>query len=526
MKSIQTKILTLVIAVVLLVAVIITTISVVYIRNILNTDSDTITESVANSESQKINTYLRDIEYTVNSMKNYVTSTLKQPSDIADKTVRDEYVDYAQETFFAIVNNFKGVVAFYLRFAPEVFDDTKSGFLISKTVEYTALHEIEPTDLTDWENAPYDTVCWFLEAKRNGQATWIDPYQNPEKKTDVISFVVPLFLDSTFVGVAGVDVEFSMVADMVKDISVYDNGFAFLASEDESCVYYSPVSDHMLDKVHTDHGFAQEDRNLANGMKLILHADYSDIQSDSYRMITLIVMIVVLLLAIFIIVTWIITKRIISPLKKLTSAVEMLADGNADIKLDDCKTGDEIGFLAEAFEKTTEKLRGYMTYINELAYKDSLTGIKNRTAYSEAITELDVKMKLGECEPFGIVVADVNGLKITNDKYGHEIGNKLLVKSSKAICDVFKRSPVFRIGGDEFVVILKGEDLKNYAELLCLLDDRLDRTFINVGETSFKVSVARAVAIYDSDTDSSFDDVFNSADKKMYENKKGIKSGS
>ena len=222
----------------------------------------------------------------------------------------------------------------------------------------------------------------------------------------------------------------------------------------------------------------------------------------------------------------IITKRIISPLKKLTSAVEMLADGNVDIKLDDCKTGDEIGFLAEAFEKTTEKLKGYMTYINELAYKDSLTGIRNRTAYSEAITELDVKMKLGECEPFGIVVADVNGLKITNDKYGHEIGNKLLIKSSKAICDVFKRSPVFRIGGDEFVVILKGEDLENYAELLCLLDNRLDRTFINVGETSFKVSVARAVAIYDSDTDSSFDDVFNSADKKMYENKKGIKSGS
>ena len=86
MKSIQTKILTLVIAVVLLVAVTTTVISVVYIRNILNTDSDTITESVANTESQKINTYLRDIEYTVNSMKKDIKKAL-------ERTLKPEFVN-------------------------------------------------------------------------------------------------------------------------------------------------------------------------------------------------------------------------------------------------------------------------------------------------------------------------------------------------------------------------------------------------------------------------------------------------
>lgn len=525
MKSIQTKILTVVISLIVLVALTITAVSVFYIGNILNTDSDIITESVANTESQKINAYLRDIEYTVNSMKNYVISTLKYHSDIADKSVRDAYADSAQDTFFAIVNNFNGVVSFYLRFAPDVFSDTKAGFLVSKTSDCQALHEIPPTDLTDWENQPYDSVCWLSEPKRTGQPTWILPYPNPENEIDVISYVVPLYIDSTFIGVAGVDIAFSKVTDMVSQISVYDNGFAYLSDATDSEIYFSPVGDHMLDKMNTDHGFAEENRSITNGMNLVIHADYSDIQRDSYSMITLIVLIVLFFLAIFIILTWVITKRIVSPLKKLTSAAEMLADGNAEIKLDDCKTGDEVGVLAAAFEKTAEKLRGYMSYINALAYKDSLTGIKNRTAYTEALTELDVKIKLGECEPFGIIVADVNGLKITNDKYGHEVGNKLLIKSSKTICDVFKHSPVFRIGGDEFVVILKGEDLENYAELLSLLDKRLEDTFIHTGESKFKVSVARAMAAYDSESDSSFDDVFNRADKKMYENKNGIKSG-
>lgn len=120
---------------------------------------------------------------------------------------------------------------------------------------------------------------------------------------------------------------------------------------------------------------------------------------------------------------------------------------------------------------------------------------------------------------FAVFVADVNGLKITNDKYGHEVGNKLLVKTAKIICDIFKHSPVFRIGGDEFVAVLTGEDLEKHTALIYELDSRLESTFISVGDTEFNLSAARSVAVYDSSMDASFEDVFNRADKKMYEHK-------
>ena len=518
MKSIHTKFLSVVIAVSLLIALTTTLISFLYTSRILETDSDIITESVANTESLKINSYLRDIEYTVNSMKNYVLSTLKSPEDISDKDARDKYSDMAQDTFSAIVGNFNGIFAFYLRFSPDLYDNT-SGFFMSKTVDNAVMHEIPPTDLTDWENSEYVRICWFSEPKKSGKPTWILPYTNVESETNVVSYVIPIYLDSQFLGVAGVDIEFSKITDMVSEISVYDNGFAYLANDARDNVYFSPVSEHMLDRTHTDHGFAEEHKTLANGMTLVIHADYSDIQRDSYHMTFLMVLAVILFLVIFILITWMLTKRITSPLKKLTSAAEMLADGNAEINLEDCKTQDEVGILATAFEKTADKLRGYMKYISALAYKDALTGIKNRTAYNEVSTELDVNIKLGECEPFGIIVADVNGLKITNDKYGHDVGNKLLMKAAKVICDTFKHSPVFRIGGDEFVVILRGVDLDAHASLICELDERLENTFISVGDTELSVSLARATAIYDSDTDISFDDVFNRADKRMYEHK-------
>ena len=160
-----------------------------------------------------------------------------------------------------------------------------------------------------------------------------------------------------------------------------------------------------------------------------------------------------------------------------------------------------------------------MNYINAIAYKDALTGVKNRTAYNDTVTELDVSIEIGNCEAFAIVVADINGLKKTNDRYGHEIGNRHIIKAAKIICDVFKHSPVYRIGGDEFVVLLRGADFEARHDLLRLMDEQYATASIMAGEETIPVTVARAMEDYDPGLDFSFDDVFNRADKKMYEHK-------
>lgn len=91
---------------------------------------------------------------------------------------------------------------------------------------------------------------------------------------------------------------------------------------------------------------------------------------------------------------------------------------------------------------------GEITYSQ--ARRDELTGLNNRLSYSESLDNLKGDGRLG------IVFADVNGLKVTNDTYGHEEGDKLLKTFALMLIHHFPKENIYRISGDEFVVILKG----------------------------------------------------------------------
>ena len=153
------------------------------------------------------------------------------------------------------------------------------------------------------------------------------------------------------------------------------------------------------------------------------------------------------------------------------------------------------------------------------AYKDGLTGVKNKLAYLEALAELETALENGELTEYGVVVFDVNGLKTINDTLGHEAGDEAIKSGCRIICHQFDHSPVFRIGGDEFVAILKGSDFANRETLL-----EAFRKTINENQKNGDVVVASGLAIYDASTDSSYNDVFKRADEAMYEHKRALKA--
>lgn len=162
-----------------------------------------------------------------------------------------------------------------------------------------------------------------------------------------------------------------------------------------------------------------------------------------------------------------------------------------------------------------EKIRA----ATEIANRDALTGVKNRLAYENAEEVLNEEIKNGTINPFAIAVFDLNNLKETNDRDGHEAGDELLCNASKLICHCFTHSPVYRIGGDEFVVILVGAD---FFDRDCLLE-----TFKKTVKENIKnnqVVVAVGLSDYDFNKDALISNVFDRADSLMYENKKQIKS--
>ena len=159
-----------------------------------------------------------------------------------------------------------------------------------------------------------------------------------------------------------------------------------------------------------------------------------------------------------------------------------------------------------------------LSMANEIARRDELTHTKNKTAYHEMEDELQRQIEEG-CDPFGIVVCDINGLKMINDTEGHKAGDDYIKASCMLICRIYHHSPVFRIGGDEFVVVLRGQDFENRASLLSTLRKQVEEN-IRIGEGPV---VASGLAEYRPVADHSVEDVFNRADSQMYDDKTRLK---
>lgn len=158
--------------------------------------------------------------------------------------------------------------------------------------------------------------------------------------------------------------------------------------------------------------------------------------------------------------------------------------------------------------------------VERLARFDELTGVRNKNAFKEFSSSIEEKLKKDKHYKFGIVLCDMNDLKLVNDTRGHSFGDERIQRTSRMICSVFTHSPVFRIGGDEFVVILIGQDYERREELLNVLkDESYDNKITRSGPV-----VACGLAVYDSEKDGGFSDVFERADKEMYKNKKEVKS--
>ena len=156
--------------------------------------------------------------------------------------------------------------------------------------------------------------------------------------------------------------------------------------------------------------------------------------------------------------------------------------------------------------------------VKEMAYTDPLTGVKNKHAYVEKEDYFDTAIREATVTSFAVVVFDLNNLKKVNDTFGHESGDKYIVKSVNLIKSVFSNMTIFRFGGDEFVVILEGDDYKNRLQLIRKFNKVIER---NIG--TYEPIIAVGLSEFSPNNDNTFRAVFSRADERMYVRKKYLK---
>ena len=490
-------------------------------------------------KAEELNNILGRIEQSTQVMGVLAVSHLDSMESLKEEEYRNTYIAHMRNACYDITVSTEGAIGSYLRLNPEIAG-AKEGFywLIN---ENTGLLEIEPnTDISLYDKDDIEHVGWYYEPVKAGKPMWMDPYENQNIHRNIVSYVLPIYMDGQLIGIIGMDVDWPYITDMVDEIAIYETGYAFLTDENFNIVYsreFAPGTNvagfsnefGALDKselVRNDcvyeldfNGSARTVvfTELSNGKIMAVIAPDSEINAGFLALVLRILAIVLVTGAVFVFLTMQIAKTIIRPLKELDKAAQDIAMGNWNVDLH-IHSDDEVGTLADTLRETVEQLKLKMNYINNLAFTDKLTGIKNSTAYMQeiAFVKNDILQKKAK---FSLFIIDANGLKFINDNYGHELGNELIIKVTQMIAEVFGSEQLYRIGGDEFAVILY-----NGTEAECESYRKQFEEIVMNQKGKIWAAASMGYAVYNEKMDTTYESVFNRADEDMYENKVRMKA--
>ena len=496
-------------------------------------------------EGQKLNDTIDSIQSSVNLFCEMIEGQVSSVDALQDRRFTDELCRQAEKSMGEIAQITHGVCAYYFRTAREI-TDRNDGFFYSKRPGRGFFVKEPLTDLSLFDPADTEHVGWYYEPQAAGHSLWMAPYLNRNLNIYMVSYVVPFFRDGVFWGIAGMDIDFDVVISNVRSIRAYDSGYAFLCSDSGEiychpelkigsnllayCPELAPLPDAFRWETASEaHPCFQYHYNgvgktlsffrLNNGMELLLTASNSEIKAPMVSLFRVMIVVALFLCAAAVLVIIPVSNRITRPLEQLTQAARKIALGDMDVQLPK-PTNDEVGSLTRSFEVTVSSLRQYLDNMRDMAFTDPLTHVKNKTAYNHSMLKLQEELEWGRAA-FGIVMFDLNDLKHINDRYGHERGDEYIVNCCRLICQVFKHSPIFRIGGDEFVALLRGEDLERREELVAQLNKEIDKTRSNQNAWE-RLLIAKGVAVR-SAGDATPDAVFIRADKAMYADKRRMK---
>lgn len=458
------------------------------------------------------------------------------------------YIERVDDVFRSAVSDSAGIVSFYYRINPEISED-KKGFLYTR-ISSASFRKTQLTDLGLYDKSDMEHVGWYYIPLRRGTASWLGPYDNKNLGVKMISYETPIYKANTFLGVMGVDVSYDTLVDMIRDIRIYETDYACLLEPDGTIIYHptsepgSNLSDGNPELATMVEMMGEMDSNaepirytidgerrqlffstLANGQKLIVTAPVREINASWIKMTYRLGAVLFALLLLFARISALSVRRIVKPLQRLTQAARGISNGDYSVELEEDGGDDEVSMLTQTFQQLVNHLRIYISDLNSMAYRDAMTGVKNKAAYEISASKLNdmIRMDAANAVEFALVMFDCNDLKKINDSYGHEKGDVYLQTACKLICDVFIHCPVFRVGGDEFVALLTEESYSMRDELLKAFDTLSEAANQKAEDPWERICIAKGMAAYDPEADGNVENVLHRADELMYENKKLLK---
>ncbi len=497
MRSIRTKITLLTVTAIVIAITAATIFGISSIKELGNNDSEEMLMMLCETGEKNLDHYFESIEQSVAMVSSFAEADL----DMNGLDQLDEHVDRTRNIFNKIAENTNGVLTYYYRIDPDISSNTEGFWYVDVDGKGFAPHEV--TDITKYDTTDTSQLVWYTVPKNLGKDVWLSPYVTDNLDVLVLSYNVPVYMGKTFVGVIGIELDYSTMANQVDNIKLFDNGYAFINDDEGNIIYHpnidiSKLTDENKPKVPAGllgqknsvrYTFEGEQKlgvwaKLSNGMRLNVCVPVSEINGNWKSLIKKIIIVSAVLLIVAVLLTMRFAEKLTKPLRKLTEAAKQVNDGNYDVELEHYGD-DEVGVLSHTFGQLIEHQKKYIEELNDLNKKlkddnttleaatirDSLTGVKNRFAlrrdYDKYI-EQDIH----------IMMLDIDDFKGVNDNYGHSVGDYLLKKTGDTLVDLFGAEYSYRYGGDEFMVIYPGIPEDEFNALVKDLESRLEEIYL------------------------------------------------
>lgn len=393
MRSIKTKIASLVIICTAAASLAVSVISFIYSNVIIKNDSREIISNACVKTASQTDAYLLRIEQSVNTLAEY---SMEQLDDFESFKSSDAYVDSYTEKIAPVIlsaaENTDGAITAYIRYNPDLAYPT-SGNFIMRNSSAEPYNTVPNTDFSVYEKTDLNHVGWYYIPVNNGVPTWMSPYYNENVNVYMISYVVPLFKDGVSVGIIGMDIDFTLIEQLAATDTIYPTASSFIINGERQIMYHETAEfGTQLEDMDSSGGmdalclslssertdgelitmtidkqeYLTTYQPLRNGMTVITSALSLDVNKSRNTLFYSIAGASVFIIVVAAVIALLIVSTISKPIASLNSTVRQVAAGDLAVEIN-VKSNDEVGTLAENFSSTVSQLNEYAEYINEVS---------------------------------------------------------------------------------------------------------------------------------------------------------------
>ena len=491
MKVLQNKLLILIVSSALIPALVVMAIAFSNYGRIVENNSGQIMQLMCSEKRQVIDEKLLNIEQSVHTIYHFATEQYSNTDNLwQDEEQLLEHISRMRELMETTVKYTDGTVSVYYRLDSAIQGPKQGVWLVQD--ENGDYIEREMTDISLYDKDDIEHVGWYYIPIMNGKETWINPYYNKNMDEEIISYVIPIILDEKTIGVVGMDIATNLLYENTKNVTVYDRGYAFLMDNEGEFVYHPEMKGNTIsEEFNMQHTYLYE--------KSLLSVENQSV--ETYR--------------------WNDTDKKLTAQKLRNGMIFTVCVTEQEIKQPRQKTLIDSVLVILLIMSVFVAVTVFLTKaIVRLIYTDTMTQVGNKTAYNECVDLLCKRIRDREQIHFLIAVADINDLKIVNDTYGHEYGDRLIQSGAAILKKVWGSDSTYRIGGDEFVIVCSDMEMECAKEQILLFEEAIEDYNRQNNCAELDLQMAIGMAAYSSETDKEYMDVFRRADSAMYEDKK------